>query len=63
LELGEILPSRGGSEDELLRLAATAEQRSEHVLARLILQQANARHLSLDPIEEFQALKKVLKET
>jgi Cu+-exporting ATPase len=55
LELGEILPSPGVSEDELLRLAASAEQRSEHVLARLILQQANARHLTLDPIEEFQA--------
>src|SRR5206468_8005579 len=55
LELGEILPSRGVSEGELLRLAASAEQRSEHVLARLILQQANTRQLALDPIEEFQA--------
>src|SRR5439155_22185093 len=55
LELGEILPSRGVSEGELLRVAASAEQRSEHVLARLILRQANTSQLALDPIEGFQA--------
>jgi Cu+-exporting ATPase len=55
LELGEILADPGVGENELLRLAATAEQRSEHVLARLILQEAKARQLSLEPLKEFQA--------
>jgi len=55
LELGEILPSPGVSENDLLRLAASAEQQSEHVLASLMIQQASARQLCLDSIEEFQA--------
>jgi Cu+-exporting ATPase len=55
LELGEVVPFEGVSADELLRTAATAEQRSEHILARLILQEAAHRELSLDPMEEFQA--------
>jgi P-type Cu+ transporter len=55
LELGEILTIPGVSEAELLRLAATAEQRSEHVLARVLLQAARSRQLPLDPFEEFQA--------
>src|SRR5581483_11901505 len=47
LELGEVVPFEGVSADELLRTAATAEQRSEHILARLILQEAAHRELSL----------------
>src|SRR5262249_10597721 len=41
--------------DEVLRVAATAEQRSEHLLARLITQQAAARGLPLDPVQDFLA--------
>jgi Cu+-exporting ATPase len=55
LELGEILVSGEISPDELWRLAASAERHSEHVLAQLILQEAKARQLSLEPVEEFQA--------
>jgi Cu+-exporting ATPase len=55
LELGEVIPF-GVSADDLLRAAATAEQRSEHVLARLILQEATRRGLTPEPVEEFQAL-------
>jgi Cu+-exporting ATPase len=55
LELGQILPAPGIGEAELLWLAATAEQYSEHVLARLIVQAASARQLLPDPVEEFQA--------
>jgi Cu+-exporting ATPase len=55
LELGEIISFSGKSDEELIRLAATAEQRSEHVIARLIVQEANRRHLSLDPIHGFRA--------
>src|SRR5205814_5145024 len=43
LQLGDILGLNDVSADELLRIAASAEQRSEHLLARLILQEASAR--------------------
>ncbi len=55
LELGEIVPNAGVAPDELLRLAATAEQRSEHPLARLLVREAANRTLTLDNIDEFQA--------
>jgi Cu+-exporting ATPase len=55
LELGEVVPLAGTSPDELLRLAAAAEQLSEHPLARLILGAANARNLPLEPVDEFLA--------
>jgi Cu+-exporting ATPase len=55
LELGEVAPLDGTAAGELLRLAATAEQPSEHPLARLLLQEAQARGLALDAVDEFQA--------
>jgi Cu+-exporting ATPase len=55
LELGDIVGLNGVSPDELLRNAATAEQRSEHLLARLIMHQAAARNLTPESVEEFQA--------
>ncbi|MCI0456524.1 MAG: FtsH protease activity modulator HflK [Gemmataceae bacterium] len=55
LRLGDVLPLSGASADELLRAAATAEQRSEHPLARLILHEADARRLTLGVVDEFQA--------
>jgi Cu+-exporting ATPase len=55
LELGEVVGLAGVSPDDVLRAAATAEQRSEHLLARLILHEAQARRLPLDPVEDFRA--------
>jgi Cu+-exporting ATPase len=55
LELGDLVPLEGVSADELLRTAATAEQHSEHLLARLILQEATRRGLTPEPAAEFQA--------
>lgn len=55
LELGEVVPLEGIASDELLRIAATAEQRSEHVIARLLVQEAKQRNLPLEAVEEFQA--------
>ncbi|HTU89287.1 MAG TPA: heavy metal translocating P-type ATPase, partial [Gemmataceae bacterium] len=55
LELSEIVPLEGVSTEELLRTAATAEQHSEHLLARLILQEAARRGLPLETIAEFQS--------
>ena len=45
----------GGSEDELLRCAASVEQGSEHPLARAIVAAAADRGLALAPIEDFHA--------
>ncbi len=53
LELSEIVPLEGISAEELLRAAATVEQHSEHLLARLIVQEATRRGLSPEPIAEF----------
>jgi Cu+-exporting ATPase len=55
LELGEIRTTSAASADELLRWAATAEQGSEHPIARLILAEAQARNLALEPLLAFQA--------
>ncbi|MEU6546421.1 heavy metal translocating P-type ATPase [Streptomyces sp. NPDC046859] len=41
------------SEDELLRLAATAEHPSEHPLARAIVDAARARNLDIPLVEDF----------
>jgi len=54
LELGDILLlDNSNSPDDLLRLAATAEQRSEHPIAQLIMQAASVRSLQLDSVDEF----------
>jgi Cu+-exporting ATPase len=55
LELGEVLPLGDVKADEVLRTAATAEQKSEHPLARLILLEAQKRQLALDGVSEFRA--------
>ncbi len=43
-------------EDELLRLAASVEKRSEHPLGEAIVRAAEARNLSLAPVTNFNAL-------
>jgi P-type Cu+ transporter len=50
-----VLPAHGWNENRLVQLAASAEQRSEHPLARAVLQAAETRGLALLPIETFQA--------
>jgi Cu+-exporting ATPase len=51
--VAEIVPSDGVPENELLRLAASAEQFSEHPLARAILEKAQERGLQLSDTESF----------
>ena len=53
LELGDIIALHDASVGDLLQTAASAEQRSEHPLARLITQEAAARGLAVDPVDEF----------
>jgi Cu+-exporting ATPase len=55
LELGDRVTLGRVTPDELLRVAASAEQRSEHLLAQLLLREAQAQGLALEPLEEFQA--------
>ncbi|WEK51821.1 MAG: heavy metal translocating P-type ATPase [Candidatus Kaistia colombiensis] len=48
-----IQPAAGFAEDELLRLAASVENVSEHPLAAAIVAAAKDRGLVLDPVEDF----------
>ncbi len=50
-----ILPLGDYEEGELLRIAAAAEKRSEHVLARLIVREAENRNQVVPQVEEFVA--------
>jgi Cu+-exporting ATPase len=43
-------------ESELLRVAASLEQASEHPLATAVLQAANERNLKLSMVQEFQSV-------
>jgi Cu+-exporting ATPase len=55
LELGEVVPLGAVTTEELLLGAASVEQASEHLIAQLVLDEARARGLQIEPIEEFQA--------
>ena len=50
--VGRIYCLADGSEDDILRLAAAAEDKQTHPIARAILQEAKARQLQVPSIEE-----------
>ncbi len=52
----DVLPAQGLSETELLRLARALEQKSEHPLARAILQKAEEEQIPAEEVTDFQAL-------
>ena len=52
----DILPAEGVSAEELLRLANTLERKSEHPLAKAILEYAKEQNVSADEVADFQAL-------
>ena len=56
LQLGRVLAVEPLDETELLRTAAIAERRSEHLIARLICREAEARGCVLPGVYEFEAL-------
>ena len=52
----EILPADGVEEKTLLRLAASAEARSEHPLGRAVWEASAREHITLLPVKDVQAL-------
>ncbi len=56
LALGEIIPTSDLSALDVLRIAATAERHSEHLLARLIVRSAEERGLTIPAPFEFETL-------
>ncbi|MFZ5814826.1 MAG: heavy metal translocating P-type ATPase [Bacillota bacterium] len=52
----EVLPEDGVSEEELFRLAAAAESRSEHPLAAAVLRSARERGIRYPLADSFQAM-------
>lgn len=55
LSIGDIVPIGAQSADELLRLAASVESRSEHPIARAIVDAARARGWAVEAASDFQA--------
>lgn len=51
----EVIAAEGASEDEVLRLAASLDQASEHPLAEAIVAEARRRGLALARAEEFES--------
>ena len=52
----DILPAEGTSREELLKLAAALEEKSEHPMARAIREKAQEEHLQFAPADAFTAL-------
>lgn len=52
----DVSPAPGCTEDALLRLAYALEQKSEHPLARAILERAQEKGIQEDAVEDFQAV-------
>ena len=52
----DVIPAGAGSERELLQLATALEQKSEHPLAKAILQRAGELNMEAKPVSDFTAL-------
>jgi Cu+-exporting ATPase len=52
----DVVPTNRSSENELLRLAASAERGSEHPLGEAIVREAQTRGLDLEPVSDFNAI-------
>jgi Zn2+/Cd2+-exporting ATPase len=56
LRVADILPLNGAPPHEILALAASVELRSEHPIARAIVNRAEADRVTLAPVERFEAV-------
>lgn len=52
----QVIPSQAGTENDLLRLAASLEQSSEHPLAAAIVLHAKNQEITLQPVMDFQSI-------
>ena len=52
----DIIPAEGITEDRLLKYAYALENKSEHPLARAILEKAKEEHADIEEVTDFQAL-------
>jgi len=52
----DVVSFNGGSEDEVLGIAASIESRSEHILANAVLNRAKEKGLTLRNVNEFEAV-------
>ena len=52
----DMVPAEGVTEESLLALAASLEKRSEHPLAKAILQYVGEQQLTVEDVSEFEAL-------
>ncbi len=55
-QVTHVVPAPGFREEDVLRLAAAVERRSEHPLARAIVRLAESRNIPVDEPEDFRAL-------
>ena len=55
-EMTDIIPAAGVAEDTLLKYAYALENKSEHPLARAILEKAKEENAGIEEVTEFQAL-------
>lgn len=52
----DIWATKGYSKDDILHLAASLEQNSEHIVGKGIVREAEKRHIHLDEVKDFQAI-------
>ncbi|WP_031549686.1 heavy metal translocating P-type ATPase [Oribacterium sp. FC2011] len=52
----DIIPEEGVKKEELLSLAASLEQKSEHPLAKAVMSYANVNHIHIPEVSDFRAL-------
>ena len=52
----DVVPAEGYTRESLLQLAYDLEQKSEHPLARAVVEEAAAKGLQAEPVDDFQAL-------
>jgi Cu+-exporting ATPase len=53
LKVSSVVAVDGYSEDDLIKLAASVESRSEHLIAKSILKEAHDRHLTVEEPQHF----------